>query len=752
VSTYRPIVITPYDPEIHTSISKTVFTGIKIATDDVDDFVLRGTPAPSKLVHWGSSDLSFSVSEITQDDGEVVHQIGLATGELYAMARDGLFINSNDFGESFFTDQMFVDLTAPTLGESSRLYEMTVDNTDIQQETIYLYSISGDELFDGNTPSAQEMIDFVADVETNGTYVLADLQRATPSEARLATTTVITDMPTNNYEWADEYYDYLWNPLDSDIVSNGSVNLTISASDLMIGETLGIVLPVDSFPDGERELASSLLLDGWIDITSGDMLIQVKFDDEKVSGTLRVIDYLASFPSADQITDFWELTYHPLQKLDLVTELLGIIPTSWQLYPYQDSSQLPAPLAYEDDSGWYEFFSFREMTAFDSSTGFATFRPLDQTYTGGAFKAGYASEPGNTTYVNVPSDPSEFWQSYVDYSNSPSSIYADFKVNKVLEDGWGYEDDFSNFTYSFISGSMFDDQIINLGIDDRFNGDRGGDWIHSFIGGGASIKPGIGADFVDATSIVSTSPNAKWWTNVQLTADDIWSSGYYALNASDANHVGTGDLISLDGYRQIQDVVFGSAEGYIRVEVENAYSFSNDDDKGIALFVDDMLTARHTESGQASETRLKDIAEIHTTVLDDIIDLTSSYHADQTGNVKVYGMDGDDILWGGSSNETLDGGNGADLINGGAGDDTLTGGSGADIFEFTATSGNDTITDYNQGEGDILRFFRRSADTNTPFIDEANDQVTWQADGHTVTINFDTEITASNLTIEYEVV
>ena len=91
MSTYRPISFTPYDPEIHKSITKTVFTGIQIATDDVDDFVLRGTPAPSTLVHWGSPDLSFSVSEITQDDGEVVHQIGLATGELYAMARDGSF-------------------------------------------------------------------------------------------------------------------------------------------------------------------------------------------------------------------------------------------------------------------------------------------------------------------------------------------------------------------------------------------------------------------------------------------------------------------------------------------------------------------------------------------------------------------------------------------------------------------------------------------------------------------------------------
>ena len=113
---------------------------------------------------------------------------------------------------------------------------------------------------------------------------------------------------------------------------------------------------------------------------------------------------------------------------------------------------------------------------------------------------------------------------------------------------------------------------------------------------------------------------------------------------------------------------------------------------------------------------------------------------------------GDDILWGGSSNENLDGGSGADLINGGAGDDALTGGSGADIFEFTATSGNDTITDYNQGDGDVLRFYRRSADTNTPFIDEANDQVTWQANGHTVTIDFDTDITATNVTIEYELI
>ena len=32
------------------------------------------------------------------------------------------------------------------------------------------------------------------------------------------------------------------------------------------------------------------------------------------------------------------------------------------------------------------------------------------------------------------------------------------------------------------------------------------------------------------------------------------------------------------------------------------------------------------------------------------------------------------------------------------------------------------------------------------------DKITWQADGHTVTIDFDTDITATNVTIEYELI
>jgi len=92
-----------------------------------------------------------------------------------------------------------------------------------------------------------------------------------------------------------------------------------------------------------------------------------------------------------------------------------------------------------------------------------------------------------------------------------------------------------------------------------------------------------------------------------------------------------------------------------------------------------------------------------------------------TGGDNVEGGGGNDTLFGGAGDDTMNGGTGADLLFGGAGsdtvlggtgndtlwagagDDSLTGGEGADTFVFGATSGNDTITDFNISE-DILDF------------------------------------------------
>ena len=110
---------------------------------------------------------------------------------------------------------------------------------------------------------------------------------------------------------------------------------------------------------------------------------------------------------------------------------------------------------------------------------------------------------------------------------------------------------------------------------------------------------------------------------------------------------------------------------------------------------------------------------------------------------------GDDILWSGQGNDTLNGGSGNDVINGSEGEDLLTGGSGADIFEFTATSGNDTITDFNKDEDELHFYFREGEAEQSAITSISNGIVTWGL----VTIDLnDATLNLSDLTITYEMI
>ena len=67
------------------------------------------------------------------------------------------------------------------------------------------------------------------------------------------------------------------------------------------------------------------------------------------------------------------------------------------------------------------------------------------------------------------------------------------------------------------------------------------------------------------------------------------------------------------------------------------------------------------------------------------------------GADRLYGNADNDRLYGGSGGDKLFGGSGRDTLDGGTGDDVLTGGLAADQFWFRATSGDDTITDFQDG-------------------------------------------------------
>jgi len=76
------------------------------------------------------------------------------------------------------------------------------------------------------------------------------------------------------------------------------------------------------------------------------------------------------------------------------------------------------------------------------------------------------------------------------------------------------------------------------------------------------------------------------------------------------------------------------------------------------------------------------------------------------GDDWLVGGHGDDTLNGNDGDDTLIGGNGDDILNGGEGDDLLVGGEGRDIFRFFKPSGDDTISDFVQGE-DLIHIIAR---------------------------------------------
>lgn len=74
----------------------------------------------------------------------------------------------------------------------------------------------------------------------------------------------------------------------------------------------------------------------------------------------------------------------------------------------------------------------------------------------------------------------------------------------------------------------------------------------------------------------------------------------------------------------------------------------------------------------------------------------------------ISGGGGHDYLHGGAGNDFLNGDAGNDILVGGQGSDELAGGTGADTFVWNAedftTSAVDRVTDFNMGDGDVLRF------------------------------------------------
>lgn len=98
------------------------------------------------------------------------------------------------------------------------------------------------------------------------------------------------------------------------------------------------------------------------------------------------------------------------------------------------------------------------------------------------------------------------------------------------------------------------------------------------------------------------------------------------------------------------------------------------------------------------------------------------------GNDTLLGSSGDDYLAGGRGNDMLSGSTGKDNLRGNAGNDTLdggyatdylAGGTGSDVFRFRDKSGNDVISDFEQGV-DLIDLSRMDADSTRAGVQDFN--------------------------------
>ncbi|MEC4890332.1 MAG: calcium-binding protein, partial [Nitrospira sp.] len=80
----------------------------------------------------------------------------------------------------------------------------------------------------------------------------------------------------------------------------------------------------------------------------------------------------------------------------------------------------------------------------------------------------------------------------------------------------------------------------------------------------------------------------------------------------------------------------------------------------------------------------------------------SNYLQGLGGNDSLYGNEGDDVLLGGAGDDSLDGGQGNDVLEGGAGTDWLSDyQGGSDTYRWGVGSGQDTVGDFDAGQGGL---------------------------------------------------
>ncbi|KEJ88596.1 calcium-binding protein [Sulfitobacter donghicola] len=261
-----------------------------------------------------------------------------------------------------------------------------------------------------------------------------------------------------------------------------------------------------------------------------------------------------------------------------------------------------------------------------------------------------------------------------------------------------------------VSGGAGNDIIRGRGNNDIISGGSGNDdidggWGDDKLDGGSGsdiLNGGWGRDTITLDSSLDIAIGGGDDDLFQLDGLQKYGAGWGGINASNQYQDGTMVFLPVANYNLYSSVIIGGA-GYDTIELS-----ASDD----AIFLHNgfsslpsSLNVSEYVSDLPSGLMISGIEEFRAGAGNDFVDLTSDVFHLQGQSIVIHGDYGHDVVWGSAANETIFGGEGNDTLFGGAGNDEISGGTGADVFEFTSTSIDTSLTDFDVREGDELRFY-----------------------------------------------
>jgi len=261
-----------------------------------------------------------------------------------------------------------------------------------------------------------------------------------------------------------------------------------------------------------------------------------------------------------------------------------------------------------------------------------------------------------------------------------------------------------------LNGAGGNDTLFGGAATDRLNGGLGDDLLDGGLGSDA-MAGGAGNDtyIVDSTGDALSELANEGLDTVQSSVSWTLGSNFENLTLTGtANLNGSGNtlnnqLIGNAGSNLLQggagaDTLDGAANALGKIDT---LAGGSGDDTYIVRNAADVV---REYAGDGTDTVQASVSYTLAANVENLT-LTAASNLNGTGNElanRITGNDGANTLLGQAGNDSLLGGTGADTLDGGAGSDVLTGGMGADLFRFAKSGGQDTITDFNAAQGDLI--------------------------------------------------